>query len=401
MFVIWIDDVSDFAGESFAVREWRWHRPGTGRGDDEGRARLGVIADMLVSKPDDVTLLLSARVCLHLSLTAPPMSARNLDLALPYLAEEHIASSVEDTHFVPGTRHGDQLTVFGMAKSLLRALLDGLSEYGIAPVAAYSDASLIPLDDHDASLLLDGQRVLLRSQYISLEADFVTLPVVLPRLLPEESGEDGQVGVAVLNAEDESLIEKLAGMGISASVQHAGHASLAALASQAQSSGTNLLTCEFASQRASAGNRQWRLPSALAASLLVFVLVADNLLGITAQTHLKALQTEAMQSVDNAMTTDEIVRLVNREQGDGGQETSYFIDLLAKLSSVVTASGANLKSLSYQQGSHTLDVEVLVSDYDGLDQLSQDTESAFAESEMLGATQTENGVRARLRLAGL
>ena len=410
MFVIWFDDLAALGGADFSARQWRWWRA---RGDTEeqGRGDLETIASMLAAAPDDVTLLIAARECVRLALDAPPMSARNLDLALPYLAEDQLAQSVEQTHLARARMQGDQLAVIGISKPLLRTLLDLLSDYAISPVAAFSDAGAIQLPDGDARacLMLDGHRILLRSEQAALETDFVNLPIFLQLVLLPSQTEDaqerldsgGRAHVKVFCDQDKSLAEKLADIGITASASSAAQSPLAAIAAGGFASADNLLVGEFAPASKGTGNRTWHLPLALAASLLVLVLAADISLGLVAQDRISALQLQAIEQAGNSMSASEVVRLVNREQGGGGQETSYFIDLLAKLSKISSAQGANLKSLSYQQGSRALDVEVLVSDYDDLDSLSQQAQSAFIEADMLGATQTEDGVRARLRLVGL
>ncbi len=420
MLIIWFDHFEALAQGDVNDREWRWCRTASGAAGataggidhgvvDEGCGTLRSIADALASKPDEVTLLLAVRACLHLRLTAPPMTSRNLALALPYLAEEHLAGAVDDTHIAPGVRDGDQLTAFAVSKTLLRGLLDALARYDIVPVAVYSDASLIeaPVNgDEQACFLIDGHRVLMRGAHISLEADSDDLAAFLPSLLTQASEQNERdAPVRVLCAPDASLdagmLETLVSLGINAKPLALAESPLARLVSGGFSSSTNLLVGEFQPSIKSTGKRGWRVPIALAALLLGFVLITDAVLAIAAQNRAAGLQAQAIERLDGAMNADEIVRMVNREQGGSGQETSYFIDLAVALSTVTAAGSANVRSLSYQQGSRALDVEMLVADYDQLDGISGEVQSVFVEAEMLGATQTDDGVRARFRLVGL
>lgn len=407
MLVIWFDELDAVRRAGVDVREWRWCRTAADGANpsEEGRATLQSIAEMLTVEPDDVTLLLAARECLHVTLTAPPMSARNLELALPYIAEEHLASAVDDTHIAPGERDGDQLAAFAVSKMLLGQLLDALARYNIAPVAAYSDASMIEpptAGDECASLMVDGGRVLMRSAHTSLEADLANLSVLLPVLLAcANDQEDPKMSVRVLCEPDSAIHEELSSLEVRAIPDAVTENPFRILVSRGFSSATNLLVGEFQPSRRSTHKRQWRVPLALAASLLALMLVTDIGLGMVAQSRVAAMQTQAIEKLGGAMDADAIVRLVNREQGGRGQETTYFIDVASALSTVAAAHDASVQSLSYQQGSRALDVEILVADYDQLDRVSSEARTAFGEAEILGATQTDDGVRARFRLTRL
>ncbi len=408
MLIIWFDDLQAFARTDVDAREWRWcrtaaHPAGFAGGvRDEGCATLQSIAEALAAEPDGVTLLLAARDCLHLTLTAPPMSAHNLELALPYLAEEHLAGAIDDTHIAPGERHGDQLAIFAVSKALLRQLLDALRQHGLTPVAAYSDASLIEpatTGDECACLMVDGTRILMRGARTSLEIDCANLPVFLPLFLQCASDQnEHNVSVQVLCEPDSEILEKLDSLQVNATPGRFVENPLTTLVSRGFSSATNLLVGEFQASKQSTGRRQWRTPLTLAAAFFALVLVADIGLGMVAQNRMTELQERAIEKLGGTMDADAIIRMVNREQGRGGQESTYFMDLVVALSIVTTNGATSVKSLSYQRGSRALDVEILVADYDQLDGISNDARAAFEEAEMLGATQTDDGVRARFRL---
>ena len=402
MFVIWLDDLEMLGSEAFGAREWRWYRTLAGV-HEEGRGDLDAISELLAAEPDEVHLLIAARECLPLALTAPPMSSRNLELALPYLAEEKIAVSVDETHFVPSQRIGEQLTAFGISKSLLTRLLASLSDFSVTPVAAYSDASVIQLDAEALQIMIDSRRVLMRTPVLSLETDLTDLPELLPALVAQASVEPADTTVKLFSseeAEDPGLTEALSELGLEAVSLTRIRSPLAQLASHGFSTATNLLVGTFAPTSRSTGASPWRLPVALAASLLALLIASDLAVGMIASNRVAALQEASISELGSSATADEVVRIVNREQGGGEQDTSYFIDLLSVLSALTRDQGASVKSLSYQRGSRALDVEVIVADYDGLDVLTSQAQSSFLEADMLGATQTEEGVRARLRLAG-
>ena len=399
MFFVWFDDLSELGRDAFVQQEWRWCRLGPGS-RLEGRASLEDIATILASEPDDVSLLLAARECVHMWLKVPPMSTRSLRQALPFIAEEQVAQPVENMHFVEGDRQGEQLNCLGISKGLLHQLLSLLSDYGISPVAAYSDASLLQAREGTIAVLLDGDRTLVRTSRSALEAPLQDLMIYLKALVQEMGDSSAELHIEVFANESAEIPDGLANSAWKTTLKKVNRSCLAELLS-APITETNLLIGEFepqASRRGDGGT--WRLPLALAATLLALLVASDLVIGFSALKTSESLQEESVALVEGIGTSEEIVRLIHREQGSRSQETRDFLSLLAQISKVSAEHGASIRTLSYQSGSGTIDVEVLVIDYDALDGFSNQAQDTFQLADMLGATQTGEGVRARLRLVG-
>lgn len=399
MFYLWFDDLSGLGTVGFAETEWRWCSVGPGP-KVEGKGNLERIAALLTSQKDEVSLLLAARECVHLWLKVPPMSARNLRQALPFIAEEQVAQSVESMHFACGHRHGEQLNCLGISKALLRELLGLLFEYGISPVAAYSDASLLTARDGAIAILIDGVRCLVRTTRIAIEAPRQDLAMYLNATLHQMGEPSPEPHIEVFADEQFHMPAELADAGLEVTRKRLIQSPFAQLVSTPITE-INLLVAEFEPQTTRRGEgRTWRLPLALAASLLAILVVSDLVVGWNALKQRESLQDSSLLLVDGLQTPEEVVRLIHREQGNRSQETRDFLNLLGQVSRVAVTRGASMRSLSYQSGSGAIDIEILVADYDALDGFSSDAQDIFRQADMLGATQTGDGVRARLRVVG-
>lgn len=399
MFFIWFDGLDELGTGAFVQRQWRWCRLGPGS-RVEGQGDLESIAALLASQADEVSLLLSARACIHLRLKVPPMSARSLRQALPFVAEEQVAESVENMHFAIGGRQGEQLNCLGISKVLLQELLRVIAEYGISPVAAYSDATLLRVREGTIGMLLDRDRALIRTTHSALEAPVENISIHLRSIIQEISDSSSELVLEVFSDEVDEIPGEFANFGAKVTPRRITHSALVELLSSPVDE-INLLVAEFEPQASTQPSRTWRLPLALAASLLALLLASDLIVGMNALNRTTVLKQTSLSLVDGLQTSDEVVRLIHREQGSRSQETRDFLKLLARISRVSDAHGANLRTLSYQSGSGAVDIEVLVSDYDVLDAFSSAAENSFQEADMLGATQFGEGVRARLRLVGV
>ncbi len=408
MLYIWFDALDGLGSEAFAAAEWRWCRVAPGH-RDEGRADLGTLAAMLSAQPDDVSLLLESRACLHLRLKVPPMTARNLTQALPYIAEEQVAQPVEAMHFAIGQRQVEYLQCMAISRFVLQNLLQLLVSHGIQPVAACSDAFLMRAKPGVVVMLLDGDRALLRTPQLALESPRRHLSVYLPSMIETMAG-PGDAGVqlhimAEESAETTDIYEAIESIsGIDRVEKRCIGSALAELVT-APATSINLLTGDFAPRARRHRHKAWRLPVALAALWLVLMVAADLAIGIDTQERSLELQEASLRLAPGARSPEDVIRLVQREQGVRSQATGALVSRLAEVSEIVSragdGAGDGLTSLTYASGAEHLDIEVRVADYESLEELSNRMQVVFVQVDMLGATQEAGHVRARLRLHGV
>ena len=405
MFAIWIDKLSTLGSQEFENQRWRWCRLGPGS-RNEGEGDLAEIARELESRPDAVTLLIAARECLDLWLKVPPMNTRRLRQAVPFIAEEQVAQPIEAMHFAVGERRAQHIRCIATSRTLLQTLLDTLARHRVLPVSMYLDAALVRVKGRQLCILKDGERALVRTPELATEVPCERLPILIDSLLQSSPESSTEPLIEVIADDDGKLAESIKRPGVRVLARRSAGTCLAELLPGSEVSEVNLLVEEFEPRASMPQNRRWKLPIALAASLLALVIVSDLLVGYLAKLRVATLIDESIEvyrrdrpSIDG--DEGDLVRLIHREQGTSSQETRELLEMLNRVSGTFSTHGASVRSLSYQSGSGAVDVEVLVEGYDTLDALERDATGKFQEVSMLGATQTQEGVRARLRLGGV
>ena len=404
MFVLWIDDTSALGDEAFDKTSWRWCRVGPGP-RQEGEGALAEIADELARQPDEVRLILKAGDCLDCWLKVPPMNSRRLTQAIPFIAEELVAQPLEAMHFVPGERRGELLRCVAISRVFLQRLLDKLHTYSIHPTALFTDAGLLRTKTDSISVLKDGDRALIRTDALAAEVPCARVPIVIDSLLRKTAESDAEIHIEVAGDDRGSLAERLSKQFERVSRRSLTGSRLADLLPGLEAAAANILVGDFEQVKSTAQTPRRKLPIALAAMLLTIVLVSDLIVGVLARQRASASMEQAAQVYAQAFPAEEpspleIIRLVNHEQGTGPQETARLIGMLNSVSNILSANGAQVRSLSYQSASDALDVEILVEGYDSLDTLESQVAGDSRAVSMLGATQAEDGVRARLRISG-
>lgn len=402
MFALWIDDTSSLGSEVFDKTPWRWCRVGPGS-NEEGRGNLAEIAHKLEKQSEEVCVILRAADCLDCWLSVPPMNARRLNQAIPFIVEEFVAQPVETMHFVTGERRGQQLRCVGISRVLLRRLLDAMGAWNIRPSAVFPDAGLLSAKTETIRILKDGERALIRASNLAAEMPCERAPMLVDAVWSGVAESNKEMRIEVSGDDDGTLTSLLSQTYGNVSQRNLTTSSLIEFVENTQASSLNLLIGEFQPSESKVQAPRWKVPMALAAILLATILGSDLLVGFLAKQRVAVLVEKATETYMQAYPSEDpsqsdLIRLVNREQGTGAQETVRLIDMLNRVSSVT--ANAQVRSIAYQAGSDTLDVEVLVAGYDGLDALESEIAEAFREVSMLGATQSQDGVRARLRLAG-
>ena len=405
MFAIWFDNLSTLGSPRFENQRWRWCRLGQGS-RYEGEGGLAEIARELESMPDEVTLLVAARECLDLWLNVPPMNTRRLSQAVPYIAEEQVAQPIEAMHFVVGERKAQHIRCIATSRALLQTLLDTLGKHGISPIALYLDAALVRVKGRQFCVLKDRKRALVRTPELATEVPCERLPVLIDSLIQSSPESSTELLIEVIADDDGELAKSIARPEVRVQARRSAATCFSELLPGPEISEVNLLVEEFEPRASRPQNWRWKLPMALAASLLALIIASDLLVGYLAKLRVATFIDESIEAYRKDFPSIEpnegdLIRLIHREQGTSSQETRELLEMLNRASGAFFTHGASVRSLSYQSGSGAIDVEVLVDGYDILDALESDATREFQEVSMLGATQTQEGVRARLRLGGV
>jgi general secretion pathway protein L len=110
------------------------------------------------------TVLVPVEDCLLLEADVAARSREQLLRAVPFAVEDQLAEPVEGLHFsaVPHPRGHGQLVV-AVRRERLQGWLDDLAARGLRPDRVLVDALLLPLVEGAASVLADGERILVRT----------------------------------------------------------------------------------------------------------------------------------------------------------------------------------------------------------------------------------------------
>lgn len=142
----------------FSSDQGEWLRP-------DGSVQRGSLAE-LASQAGNIRLTLIApgeSITLH----RIPLPSRKRALwarAVPYALEDQLIDDIEALHFVPGqTPDGDRLPVVTVDHAVLQDWLETCAQAGLIPVAVIPDFLLLPWQEGDWSILLDRQRIMIRT----------------------------------------------------------------------------------------------------------------------------------------------------------------------------------------------------------------------------------------------
>jgi len=136
--------------------------------DASGRAlsaaNTGVPPAQALARSTHIAVLVPAEDVLVMSAPAVSQNRAQLAKALPYAIEERLASAVEDLHIaVPAQIGRDTIGVAVVARATIRAWMETLAGHGITADVLVPDTLALPVMDGAATLLIEGDRALLRS----------------------------------------------------------------------------------------------------------------------------------------------------------------------------------------------------------------------------------------------
>ncbi|MCP5158531.1 MAG: type II secretion system protein GspL [Gammaproteobacteria bacterium] len=109
--------------------------------------------------------------------------------AVPYALEDQLIDDIETLHFaLGGTLDGDRLPVATVDHTVLRGWLETCAHAGLTPVAVIPDLLLLPWQDGDWSILLENQRVVVRTKsWEGFVTESETLELFMNQALTEAS----------------------------------------------------------------------------------------------------------------------------------------------------------------------------------------------------------------------
>jgi general secretion pathway protein L len=350
-----------------------------------GRASRGSLAEVTgaASRAGVLVLVPTEEVLLLPRVVLPPASGARLGRALPYAVENWVAGDVDAQH-VAWTRRrgaGDAFSVAVAARERVAQWLDLLEEVGVRPVAMLPDALGLAWEPGVWSVLVDGERALVRTgacdgfatgtaelvPWLRAAVDAADEAPRLIRMVTLDAGggtrdpmsRDAAGGVPVerVPAPPEGLAGVMTGL--------------------ARDTGPDLLQGEFRRAVEVSGRvaRPWRVAAVLllASAVLHTAGLAWEASDLSARAGSAAARAERLfrdafpevgRVVDVRTQTSQRLQAL---RAGAARDESGFLALLAQVSGPLAASGAELRGLRYEDG--RLDLELrsaAVADFEAL-----------------------------------
>ena len=239
--------------------------------------------------PGNVVVFVPTANILALNCEVPGRSSGQIKRALPFVVEEFVASDIESMHLAHGPiKRGEPVSVNLIDRVLLEDWLACLNSLQIKPGFLIAESELLPVTGNGASLLLDGNSVIVRTRGQAATIDRENLLLALGQVPPGE--------LLIFNGELSDLergqLEDLE-LRQADVIADSAFGTLVELWNPA-SSALNLLQGGYTAKRPETINfGRWRAVATLAA---IWVLVA--LVGVVAQGFWADVQADALETLE-------------------------------------------------------------------------------------------------------
>lgn len=365
--------------------------------------RQGTLAE-LATTAGGAPLLLAAPGEL-VALTQAKLPGRNRAArlkAIPFALEDNLAEDVEELHFAAGDLLADPTPVAVTRHTVIRGWLEACAQAGVNVQAIIPEPLLLPYEDHTWSLLLDGDRAVVRcGRWEGFVTDQDELELLL-NLALTEAGEQPPHYLQVWGGEE----LELTGLGVEVRRNDAPAAPLAVLAAGYNPATVIDLLQGPYGRRAQWDKwlRPWRLAAALAGAWLLL----QGALQIDEYRQLKREQaqlTAAMERVYKEAAPD-AQKVVNprvqlesrlRELRGAGAAGAGFLELLYRGGQALqTLPGVTLRSVRYKENQLDFDMEGV--SLEVFDQLKQRLGEVAGLETQVRTTKREDKVESQIIL---
>ena len=323
--------------------------------------------------------------------------------AVPYALEDQVVEDIETLHFaLASAPDGDFLPVAVVSRDTLRGWLDACAQASLVPAALLPESLLLPWQEGDWSLLLDGQRAVVRTgRWDGFATERDLLELLLNQALVD-AGDAKPQRLRVWGHPPPALAE----IGLDPLIEDSAPEPLSVLASAYQPLAMiNLLQGGY-SPRAHWGRwlRPWRAAAALAGLWLLVQGVSQMHEYWSLRREQVALRAAMEQVYKEAVPG--ATRIVNpkvqletrlRELRPTSASSGAFLELLYRGGQpLVSFTDVTLRGLSYRDGQ--LDLDLQGGNPEVLDQLQQKLNQQPGLQVEMRTTQREGQVESKVTL---
>jgi len=383
-----------------------------GNGARSGPVQSGPVADALgTAQGRRVVVLLPGS---EITLAEPELPVRGsarIAQAVPFALEEQLASDVEALHFAVGARPAGAVgtPVAVVSRSTFERWLAQCDAAGLELSAAYADTAAVPAAGAGCTLLLDGNQLYVRrpdSLPYLLDAEPLGSALELALPGPATEGEAGEhVTFYTSTAEYErqrELIEGLRARTATLQVKLLPDGPLPLLATQAvNGAGVNLLQGPYAPRSSLRTRmREWRLPAALAAAVVLVFVGSQAALWWKQSRAERALDAQIAEIFAQALPGQPVVDPRAQMQGALGAGAAGGGGLLPAMSVIAQAMAqapeARLRSVSFRN--NVIEINLTAPSIESLDGIKQGMNRDGITAEIQSANPNGPVVDGRLQL---
>ena len=321
----------------------------------------GQLEEIFVDQPLDevsfkVSGILAGEQVLLTSITVPSKPTRQIIQVVPYLAEEQLASDVEDCFFAIGKRIGDELSIAVVDRAWFEGVLDSLKAVNLSPLVMAVETDLLSLPDQSAIYIDDERAHLLLSARKGLSTEIDQLSQLVTLTSPELSETVSVVRFVDDHPKVELVLDEIATLDTLNLVHESQPGScLEYMASRINSSSLDMLQGPYAVRKKQNGSGSWLKTVVWATlGLLLFQFCLMLAEGIYINNQAEALATESEKLYRSVYPRDKnISNMRRRWNGHLGQVNpsakTGFMGLLSQAADPIRANGLEIQNINYNE----------------------------------------------------
>jgi len=387
---------------------------------------LATVAEQVTANEDiPIIVLVPGEEVLQTTLTIPAGQKRHLQRTLPFLAEEHLASSIEDMHLCVGNVHSDRASVLAVSHSHMQQWLDLLKTHHIEPDWLLPDTAVATLCG-ELAIFIDNKTAIFSGQNQStIKTELHNLSFIADRII--NSFAEGQRPASATFALSASLDETVKAAAEALAVQFEvegikierettgqlfeyGCEKLLNPLQQGRTSPlVNLLADNYrsTSKRQRKNSPKWAMLAATVALCIGLKLLFDLGTGLYLNHQSNQLDAQVTALYQDLFPQDKRivnvkVQMQNHLNAQGNSHSgASFMQLFGQMAQALQSLGnsSQLQQLRYNDKNQTLLVDINVRDIQQLEQLKQIVESHNISADILSANEEQQWIKGRVRLS--
>ena len=383
--------------------QWAWIRRDQSfvQGETTASALSTQLAPLIEAESDinSITVVIPSEQVLMLSCSVPGRNSGQIRQALPYALEEHVATDIETMHIAVGPiKSGQPIHCALIEYEQIGLWKSWLANYEIDADVLVSQAQLASSETNDCTVFIDGHQATIVNNQASATFEREDLVAMLE---PLEIDNIFIIGSALTDLERSQIDTE-----IHINEQLDGTAYLVERLTEDDS--INLFQGKYAVENSKGGvQKQMTKLAKLAALWLVVYLgglamqggwlsyQADQLAQANRESYAELFPQDSIP-ITTAQLRRRLENKIKSKEPEQASKAPQFVQLLSASAAAMAAKGS-VQSLSYNQNKNEMTVEILLRNYDQVEQIEVDLAQQGLKSEMISAGSVNGGINARLK----